>query len=107
VQMVLLLVALRRRMGTICANVLARSAVRTLGASLLASAAGWGAARSTLHAAKALDEVAPVARLVPGVAGLVIFSITFLLASRMLGSHELEEISSALGRTLTRRSKLT
>jgi putative peptidoglycan lipid II flippase len=107
VQMVLLLVALRRRMGTICASVLARSAVRTLGASLLASAAGWGAARSTLHAATALGQVAPVARLVPGVSALVVFSITFLLACRLLRSPELEEVSSALGRTLTRRSKLT
>jgi putative peptidoglycan lipid II flippase len=100
VQMALLLVALRRRTGTICAAVLGPSTLRTLLASLVAAAVGWAVARSTSGASLGM-----LARPVPGVASLLAFSITFVLASRVLGSPELAEISSALGRTLTKRSR--
>lgn len=102
VQMVLLLVALRWRMGTICADVLARSTARTLAASLLASGAGWMTARSTLGAAASLGSLG---RLLPGISALAAFSVVFLLACRALGSPELAEISGAMHRTLTRRMK--
>jgi putative peptidoglycan lipid II flippase len=100
VQMVLLLAALRRRMGTICADVLARSVARTLAASLLAAAVAWGVARATSGAA-----LGSLGRLVPGLSALAAFSVVFLLACLALRSPELEEISSALRRTLTRRTK--
>jgi hypothetical protein len=103
VQMVLLLVALKGRMGTICADVLARSAARTLAASLLASGAGWMAVRYTSGAAAALGSLG---RLVPGISALAVFSVTFVLASRTLRSPELAEISGAMRRTLTRRMNL-
>jgi hypothetical protein len=61
---------------------------------------GWAVARSTSGASLGM-----LARPVPGVASLLAFSITFVLASRVLGSPELAEISSALGRTLTKRSR--
>jgi putative peptidoglycan lipid II flippase len=103
VQMVLLLVALKWRMGTICADVLARSAARTLVASLVAAGAGWMA----VHWTSAAAASGSLGRLVPGICGLAVFSVTFTLTCRMLGSPELSEISGAMRRTLTRRMNRT
>lgn len=83
VQMALLLAGLRWRMGTIRAADLARSTSRTLLASLVASAAGWGAA----HVAG-------------GFGAMVAFAAVYLVAAWGLRSPELREIGGALSRRL-------
>ncbi|HEY6463981.1 MAG TPA: lipid II flippase MurJ, partial [Polyangiaceae bacterium] len=101
VQMVLLLVGLRRRLGTIEGATLARSAGRTLVASLVAGVAGWGAAVAT-----APGPGAPgILRILPGIAGLAAFSLVFLLAAWGLRTPELEEIVRAFRRRLSPRAK--
>lgn len=86
VQMALLLVGLRWRMGTLCGGDLLRSASRTVAASAVASAAGWAAARA-----------------LGGLPGLLAFGAAFLAAAWALRSPELREISGALRRKLGRR----
>jgi putative peptidoglycan lipid II flippase len=98
VQMVLLLAGLRRRLGTIEGGPLARSAARTLGASILGAVAGWGAARLLTPE----GEAGAVLRIVPGVAGMVAFVAVFGLAAWGMRAPELEEITGALGRRLSR-----
>ena len=99
VQMVLLLVGLRWRLGTIEGGALARSAGRSLGASLLGAVAGWGAAR--LLAPE--GEAGALLRIVPGVAGMLAFTGVFLLTAWGMRAPELEEILGALRRRLTGR----
>ena len=89
VQMVLLLAGLKRRLGTIRAGDLARSTARTLAATFVAAAGGWGAAR-----------LAGGAR--AGIAGMVVFGGLYLLASWGMKSPELREIGGAVGRRLGR-----
>ncbi len=84
-QMLLLLVALRRRMGTLCGWALAESAARTVIASGLAGVAGWGAAT-----------------LAGGIPGMLAFTVVFLLAAWGLRAPELDEIFGAVGRRLAR-----
>ena len=86
VQMVLLLVGLRRRLGTLRGWDLARSASRTVLASVVAAVAGWGAAT-----------------LAGGGPGMLAFASVFVLAAWGLGSPELGEISGAVRRKLGRR----
>jgi putative peptidoglycan lipid II flippase len=85
VQMVLLLAALRWRLGRIEAGMLARSAARTLAASAVAGVAGRAAAR-----------------IAGGLAGMVAFGAVFLLAAWGLKAPELEEVLAGLGRRLAR-----
>jgi putative peptidoglycan lipid II flippase len=85
VQMVLLLVWLRRRMGTLCGWALAESAARTVIASGLAGVAGWGAAA-----------------LAGGIPGMLAFTVVFLLAAWGLRAPELDEILGAASRRLAR-----
>jgi putative peptidoglycan lipid II flippase len=99
VQMVLLLVGLRWRLGTIEGATLARSAARTLGASILGAVAGWGAAR--LLAPE--GEVGALQRLLPGLAGVLAFTAVFFLAAWGMRAPELEEIVGAFRRRLTGR----
>jgi len=99
VQMVLLLVGLRWRMGTIEGGALARSAARTLGASILGAVAGWGAAR--LLAPE--GEAGALLRVLPGLAGMLAFTVVFLLAAWGMKAPELEEIVGAFRRRLTGR----
>jgi putative peptidoglycan lipid II flippase len=96
VQMVLLLAGLRWRLGTLEGATLARSAARTLGASLLAGVAGWGAA--TLLTPE--GTAGGVLRALPGVAGLTAFTIVFVLAAWGMRAPELEDILGALMRRL-------
>jgi len=86
VQMILLLVFLRRRMGALRGWDLARSASRTLAASVVASVAGWGAAT-----------------LAGGIAGMVAFAGVFLLAAWGMRAPELTEIWTAVRRRLGRK----
>jgi putative peptidoglycan lipid II flippase len=83
VQMVLLLAGLRWRMGTIRGGDLARSTSRALLASLVASVAGWGAAR-----------------VAGGLGAMAAFAAVYLLVAWALRSPELREISGALSRRL-------
>lgn len=93
VQMVLLLVGLRWRMGTIRAGDLAGSAAKTIGASVLAAIAGWAAARSAGGGG---------ATPWPGVAGGVAFAVAFVLAAWGMRSGQLAEIAAAVGRRIRR-----
>jgi putative peptidoglycan lipid II flippase len=98
VQMALLLVGLRWRMGTIEGASLARSWARTLAASALASVAGWGAARG-------LEPDGPaggLARALPGLVGLVAFGAVYGAAAWGMRSPELEEIVRTVRRRLQR-----
>jgi putative peptidoglycan lipid II flippase len=89
VQMVLLLVGLRVRLGTLRGGELARSTGRTLAASLVAALGGWGATRVTSGA-------------VAGLAGMAAFAALYVLAAWGMRSPELEEISRAVRRRLGR-----
>jgi putative peptidoglycan lipid II flippase len=95
VQMALLLVGLRRRMGTILGGTLVRSAARTAAASGVAAVAGWGIARLLTPEGPA----GGVARALPGMAGLTGFAGVFLAVAWGMRSPELEEIA----RTVRRR----
>jgi putative peptidoglycan lipid II flippase len=99
VQMVLLLVGLRRRMGMLEGGTLVRSAARTACASAVAAVAGWGAA--TVLAPRA--PAGAVLRALPGVAGMAAFALVFALAAWGLRSPELDEILGAVRRRLGRR----
>jgi putative peptidoglycan lipid II flippase len=99
VQMVLLLVGLRWRLGTIEGWALARSAGRTLGASILGAVAGWGAARLLAPEGAA----GALVRILPGALGMAAFTVVFLLTAWGMRAPELEEILGALRRRLTGR----
>jgi len=104
VQMALLLVGLKWRLGTMSAKILARSAVRTIAASAVAAAAGLGAARAVALGRPAGGPSAGgVLRAFPGVAALAAFTVVFLLAARLMRAPELEEIVGALRGRLGRR----
>ncbi len=96
VQMSLLLLALRARLGFIGAGTIAASAGRTLLASAVAGAGGWGAARllSPLAHGGALE------RLVPGLGAFVVFSALFVLAAWGARSPELDSLARAVRRRL-------
>ncbi len=98
VQMVLLLAALRWRMGTIESGTLSRSAARTLAASVAAAVAGWGTARILTPE----GPVGGLARAVPGLLGLGVFVAVFAAVAWGMRSPELEEISGTLRRRLGR-----
>jgi hypothetical protein len=103
--MVLLLVGLRWRLGSLHGLWLARSALRTAAVSGVAAVAGWAAARlvtpdtiSGLGAAAAASGSC----VGPGVAAVAAFSVVFLTAAWGVRSPELEEILSAVRRRLGR-----
>jgi putative peptidoglycan lipid II flippase len=89
VQMVLLLVGLKRRLGTLRGGDLARSTGRTLAASLVAACAGWGAAR--------LGQ-----GWIAGLAGVLAFAAMYVAASWGMRSPEMAEIVRAVRRKLRR-----
>lgn len=101
VQMGLLLLALRWRLGTLCAARIARSARRTAAASVVASLAGWGVAR-VLTLARDAPTASPVLRAVPGAIGTLVFAIAFLAAAWGLAIPELDEILAGARRRLGR-----
>jgi putative peptidoglycan lipid II flippase len=98
VQMALLLVGLRRRLGSIEGGALARSTGRTLAASVVAGVAGWGAAVALAPGASA----GGLARAVPGLAASCAFGLVFLLVAWGLRSPELTDVSAAIRRRLRR-----
>jgi putative peptidoglycan lipid II flippase len=98
VQMGLLLVGLRWRLGTICAKELAQSAARTSSVSAVAAVAGWAAARLATPDALLATGVCTA----PGVVGTVVFGLVFLAGAWGMRSPELEEILAAVRRRLRR-----
>lgn len=102
-QMVLLLVGLRRRLGSIGGQGMLRSTARTLAAALVASAVGWIAAwLLTPH-----RPAGAVARALPGLSGMVAFTVVFIVAAGAMRSPELQEITGAMKRRLRRRGEAT
>jgi putative peptidoglycan lipid II flippase len=94
VQMVLLLWALRRKLGRVGMASIARSTLRTLVAALVAGAAAWGA--STLAA----SPLSGPRRALPGLLAAVVFAGVFLLASWGVGSPELDGLVRGIRRRL-------
>jgi len=98
VQMLLLFVGLRWRLGTVRGGELLASAWRIGAASAVAGVAAWGAARI-------LDPgpgSASVARALPGAVGLAVFGVLYLAVTWGLGSRELEEVGGPVRRRLGR-----
>jgi putative peptidoglycan lipid II flippase len=98
VQMVLLFVGLKLRLGTIRGRELGSSAVRITAASLVAAVAGWGTARllSDLGSGQ-------IARALPGLGGVAVFGVLYLAVVWGLGSPEVAELAGPVRRRLARR----
>jgi putative peptidoglycan lipid II flippase len=92
VQMALLFVGLRRKLGTVCAAEILGSSSRTLVASALAGGSGWGVARL----------LGGHGTLLPGLAACVVFVVLFAGVAWGLRSPELEEILGGVRRRLAR-----
>jgi putative peptidoglycan lipid II flippase len=99
VQMALLVIGLKRRLGTVRAAEIGGSVARTLAASAVAGAAGWGIARALYEG----PHAGRLARAVPGIAGGVVFVAVFVLAAFLVGSEELRSLLLAGRRRLARR----
>ncbi len=97
VQMLLLLAALKVRLGALGGAALAGSVARSAGASLVAAVAGWTTARLVTSATPGA-----VGRMIPGLLGLVVFGGAFAAVSWGMRSRELGEIGGALRRRLRR-----
>jgi putative peptidoglycan lipid II flippase len=91
VQMALLLVFLRRRLGTLMVGEVGGSAVRTLLASLAGAAAGWGASRATFGP-----------RWLPGLLATAAFGLAFVIVAAAVRSPELASIAGGVKRRLAR-----
>jgi putative peptidoglycan lipid II flippase len=91
-QMLLLWFWLGRRLPSLCAGDIARSAARTLIASLAAACAGYAIA----------TELAALgtARFLPGAIGGLVFAIVFFTVCRALGSPELATVLAPLRRRM-------
>ena len=100
VQMVLLFVGLKMRLGTIRGRELGSSTARIAAASVVAAAAGWGAARIL----GGLGE-GPIARALPGLAGVLVFGILYFAVAWGLGSREVAELAGPVRRRLARRAR--
>ena len=100
VQMVLLFIGLKMRLGTIRGREIGSSTARVAFASLVAAVAGWGAARilSGMGAG-------PLERALPGLAGVLVFGALYLALVWGLGSRELVELSGPIRRRLARRAR--
>jgi putative peptidoglycan lipid II flippase len=95
VQMILLLFAVRRRLGTIRAREIGSAAARTSLASVIAAMSGVAAA----HAVTGLSA-SPLGRALPGLVGGAFFIALFVVAARALGSRELSELAAPIRRRL-------
>jgi len=97
VQMVLLFVGLKWRLGTVRSRELGASVVRIGFASAVASLGGWGAARALTGAA-----AGALGRALPGLAGLAVFGVLYLAVAWGAGSREVAELSAPVKRRLLR-----
>ncbi|MGH7438217.1 MAG: murein biosynthesis integral membrane protein MurJ, partial [Polyangiaceae bacterium] len=97
-QMLLLLVALKVRLGSVGGAATWLSVARTMAASLVASVAGWAVARLCAP----VGAAGAFARTLPGLAGLAAFGCTFVAVAWGTRSPELSEIGGAVRRRLLR-----
>ncbi len=100
VQMVLLFIGLKMRLGTIRGREIGSSTARVAFASLVAAVAGWGAARVLSGMG-----TGPVERALPGLAGVLVFGALYFAVVWGLGSRELAELSGPVRRRLARRAR--
>lgn len=98
VQMVLLFVGLKWRLGTIRGGELASSAARIAAASVVAGAAGWGMARVL----SGFGDGA-IARALPGLGGVILFGALYFAVAWGLGCREVVELAAPVRRRLGRR----
>jgi putative peptidoglycan lipid II flippase len=94
VQMVLLLVALKWRLGTLNARRLVPSAARTLAAAAAASLGGWAVARWLTPPTGG----SRLSHALPGFAAMITFAVVFVTTAWALRAPELREIAGALSR---------
>lgn len=97
VQMALLAYALRSKLGGLRLRLMLPSFATTAGASALAGAGAWGAARLVATGPFAAHSA------LPGVAGVAAFGALFLLAAWGAGSEELAGLARGVRRRLGRR----
>lgn len=90
--MALLLVALRRRLGTICGRELLRSSALIVGASLVAALGAYALAALA----------APFGRVFPGLVGGGAFAVLYIVSAHVLRCQELADLSAPLLRRLRR-----
>lgn len=98
VQMVLLFVGLRRRLGSLRGFDLAASGVRVLAASAIAGAASGALAHLLTGAVPG-----SIGRALPGLASAILFGVLFLTSAWGLGARELAEVAAPIRRRLRRR----
>jgi putative peptidoglycan lipid II flippase len=103
-QMALLFIGLKRRLPSMRWGEVAVSASRTLVGSIVAGVGGWGAARLMWPAVGA-DHAGPLARVLPGVVGGVVFVVLFLFAAWGVRAPELDMIFGGVRRRLARRRR--
>jgi putative peptidoglycan lipid II flippase len=97
VQMVFLWVGLGRKLPSLRLGEIASSVLRTVAASLVAAAAGYGIVETV--------DGSGAPRHLPGVFGAATFALVFLLAAWLLRSDELTAILAPLRRRRKRRPK--
>jgi putative peptidoglycan lipid II flippase len=98
VQMLLLVVALKHRLGTIRAGEIGASMARTLVSSIAAGVAGASTASSL-----APHLGGHLARLMPGIVGGVVFVAVFVVVARIVGSSEQALLLAGVKRRILRR----
>ncbi len=97
-QMVLLFIALRRRLGTIRAREIGGASLAISGASAIAAIGAYVSAR-------AMSGIAPsgmIGRALPGLAGGIVFLVLYVVALRAIGSRELDELTASVKRRFAR-----
>jgi putative peptidoglycan lipid II flippase len=100
VQMALLLLALRRRLGLLGGRAVAASFAKTTMASAVGAIGGWATARL----ASPLERGGALLRLLPGLLSLAVFGTLFIVAAWGLRSPELDALVNAVRRRLRRTS---
>ena len=98
VQMLLLFIGLRRRLGSLRGFELAASGARVLAASAIAGAASGALAHLLTGAVPG-----SIGRALPGLASAVLFGVLFLTSAWGRGARELAEVAAPIRRRLRRR----
>jgi putative peptidoglycan lipid II flippase len=96
VQMALLAVGLKRKLGAVAGREIGASVARTLVASLVAGASGWGVAHALA------GGVGGFGRALPGLAGAIAFVATFVGVASVVRSSELATLAAGLRRRVAR-----
>jgi len=98
VQMVLLVVGLKWRLGTVRSREIGASLARIVLASTVAGVAAWGACRVAAGVAGGA-----AGRALPGLAGIAVFGVLYFAVVWGLGSREVDELAKPVRRRLARR----